>query len=450
MSAPHLAVVGGGLAGLRAALSCADAGARVTLLEARARLGGATWSLEKRGLHVDNGQHVFMRCCTAYRELLERLGVSHKVDLQRRLAVPVAAPGRPLAWIRRRALPSPAHLAASLLGFSHLPFSVRLRAARAARRFAWLDPDDPALDARSLGEWLAEHGAGDAASLAFFDLLIRATLNEPAASASLALAAKVMRTGFLDRPDAPDIGIARVPFADLHGEPGQRALEAAGAELRLRAPVDGIRCTPGGVVLATGGAALEADAVILAAPHSAAAGLAPPEAGVDAPALEALGASPIVNLHLWLDRPVMPHAFVAGWNTPLQWTFDRSEAAGVDRGQLLSISLSAAGEWLGLGRAALRERFLPALTELFPAARGAELIDCVAVQEPAATFRQVAGSRSLRPGPATRHSRVWLAGAWTDTGWPATMEGAVRSGEAAARGALAALGLRGPGVARAA
>jgi squalene-associated FAD-dependent desaturase len=435
--APHVAVVGGGLAGVTAALACADAGARVSLFEARACLGGATWSTEKRGLRVDNGQHVFMRCCTAYRGLLARLGVERKVALQPRLAVPVAAPGRPLAWIRRHPLPAPAHLAPSLLGFPHLPFAARLRAAAAARAFTALDPDDPRLDERSLGSWLAERGVRDEPSLAFWDLLIRPTLNVPAADASLGLAARVLRTGFLDRTDAADIGIAAVPFAELHDEPARRALHAAGAAVALRAAVRTVSVdAAGGVTISVGGDTLHADAVILAAPPDTTARLAPPAAGLDSAALARLGASPIVNLHVWFDRRVTDLPFVAGWRTPLQWIFDRTRAAGAERGQVLTVSLSAAEEWLGRSRAELRAAFVPAFGALFPAARAAQVLDFFALSEPTATFRQVAGTRKFRPGVETRHPAVYVAGAWTDTGWPATMEGAVRSGSAAAREAL--------------
>jgi squalene-associated FAD-dependent desaturase len=433
---PHVVVVGGGLAGVAAALACADAGVRVSLFEARGCLGGATWSTEKRGLRVDNGQHVFMRCCTAYRALLVRLGVEQKVALQPRLAVPVAAPGRPLAWIRRHALPAPAHLAPSLLRFGHLPLAARVRAAAIARAFAALDPDDPRLDDRALGSWLAERGANDAASLAFWDLLIRPTLNVCAADASLALAARVLRTGFLDRSDAADIGIAAVPFAELHDEASRRALRSAGAAVELRAAVRGVQADSQGVVVDVAGHSVRADAVILAAPPDAAARLAPPEAGLDAAALAGLGASPIVNLHVWFDRRVTDLPLLAGWGTPLQWIFDRTRAAGAERGQVLTVSLSAAEEWVGKSRAELRAAFVPAFHALFSAARGAQVLDFFALSEPAATFRQVAGTRRLRPAAATRHPAVYVAGAWTDTGWPATMEGAVRSGSAAAREAL--------------
>jgi len=439
-AAPHIAIIGGGLAGIQAALACADAGARVSLFEARPRLGGATWSSEKRGLRIDNGQHVFMRCCTAYRGLLRRLGVERRVFLQPRLAVPVAAPGHPLAWIRRHRLPAPAHLAPSLLGFPHLPLAARLRAAQIARGFAALDLDDARLDEISLGAWLAARGVRDAASLAFWDLLIRPTLNVPAAEASLALAAMVLRTGFLDRSDAADVGFARVPFAELHDAPALHSLRAAGAAVHLRAPVSSVDIGAQGVVLHVRGEPVAADAVILAAPADATARLAPAAAGLDASALERLGTSPIVNLHVWFDRRVIEHPFVAGWASPLQWTFDRTEAAGADRGQVLTVSLSAADEWLGWSRDALRAHFLPAFRALFPAARDAQVLDFFSLSEPAATFRQVPGTRRLRPACATRHPAVYLAGAWTDTGWPATMEGAVRSGRAAAEAVLRALG----------
>jgi squalene-associated FAD-dependent desaturase len=438
---PQIAVVGGGLAGVSAALACADAGARVRLFEARACLGGATFSTEKRGLRVDNGQHVFMRCCTAYRGLLARLGVERLVSLQARLAVPVAAPGRPLAWIRRHRLPAPAHLAPSLLGFPHLPLAARLRAAQTARAFGAIDPDDPRNDLRSLGAWLGERGVRDPGSLAFWDLLIRPTLNVGAADASLALAARVLRTGFLDRADAADIGIAAVPFADLHDAPARRALERAGARVELRSAVRGITVDPRGVGVAVGGESLRVDAVILAAPADVSASLAPPAAEIDASALARLGASPIVNLHVWFDRRVTDLSLVAGWQTPLQWIFDRTQASGVERGQLLTVSLSAADEWLGRSRAELREVFVPAFRALFPAACEARVLDFFALSDPAATFLQVPGTRRLRPVAATRHPAVWLAGAWTDTGWPATMEGAVRSGEAAAQAALRSLAL---------
>jgi squalene-associated FAD-dependent desaturase len=437
VSAPRVAVIGGGLAGLSAAIACADAGARVALFEARPRLGGATWSTLHRGLEVDNGQHVFLRCCEAYLAFLDRLGVRGRVTLQDRLAVPIASPGRPLAWIRRDSLPAPGHLARSLLSFHHLPFGARVRAAWSARRIATLDPEDPALDALAFGDWLAARGESEAAIDGLWDLLVRATLNLSAREASLALAVKVLRTGFLDRADAADLGWSKVPLAQLHAEPAGAALRARGGELHLRARVERLACAPGAApALMVGGERVEADAVILAVPHEAAARLAPKEAGLDAAALASLGHSPIVNLHVLFDRPVLALPFLAGFATPLQWTFDHTAAAGMSEGQYLVVSLSAASGWAGRSNADLRAAFLPAFAKLLPLAAEARVVDFFATCEPAATFRQAPGTRACRPGPRTALPGLHLAGAWTATGWPATMESAVRSGLAAAESAL--------------
>lgn len=440
----HVVVVGGGLAGLTAALDCADAGARVTLLEARPRLGGATWSIERDGLEIDNGQHVFLRCCTAYRGFLERLGVSDLVALQPRLAVPVAAPGRATAWIRRAPLPSPAHLAPSLLRFHHLPLAARLHAAGTARRIGGLRLADPALDRVRFGDWLRAAGESAAAVDGFWDLLVRPTLNLPAREASLALAAKVIQTGFLERADAADVGWALAPLRAVHADPAERALRAAGANVLARAPIEAIDVTAARPAVVSRGARLEADAIVLAVPHEEAAALLPAAARVDRAALRGLGRAPIVNLHVVFDRRVLEEPMLAALDSPLQWIFDRTASSGLAHGQYLAVSLSAADAYVGLPQAALRAHFLPAFETLLPAARGARVLRFFATVERAATFRQAPGTRAARPGPDVGVPGVFVAGAWTDTGWPATMEGAVRSGHAAARCALAAAGVPAP------
>ncbi|MEB2346467.1 MAG: hydroxysqualene dehydroxylase HpnE [Deltaproteobacteria bacterium] len=437
----HVLVVGGGLAGLSAALDCVDAGARVTLLEGRPRLGGATWSARRGELEVDNGQHVFLRCCTAYRGFLARLGVEHLVALQPRLAVPVAAPGRGTAWIRSARLPCPAHLAPSLLRFHHLAFPDRLRAARTARRIGALDLADPALDRVRFGDWLRAAGEPQASVDRFWDLLVRPTLNLPAREASLALATKVIQTGFLERADGADVGWALAPLRAVHADPAERALRAAGASVLVRAPVDAIDAGAGRrPAVVSHGTRLEGDAVVLAVPHEEAAALLPPGAKADPEAWRGLGRGPIVNLHVVFDRPVLREPLLAAIDSPLQWIFDRTASSGLARGQYLAVSLSSAEAYLGLSQAALRSRFLPAFEALLPEARGARVLRFFVTAERVATFRQAPGTRARRPAPDVGLPRVFVAGAWTDTGWPATMEGAVRSGHAAARAALAALG----------
>jgi squalene-associated FAD-dependent desaturase len=449
MRSPNrIVVIGGGLAGLQAAIVCADAGARVTLLEARRRLGGATWSHPHRGLgfEIDNGQHVFMRCCEHYIAFLERLGVRDRVVLQDRLAVPVARPGRPLVWIRRRGWPAPAHLAPSLLAYRPLSLGARLRAGLTARAVSDLDPTDPALDDRRLGDWLEEQGESAHSIEQLWELLIRPTLNLRARDASLALAAKVLRTGFLDRSDGADLGWSKVPFSELHARPALRALHEGGAAVHCGTAVDAIEMREAGseIRVFSKGARFDADAVILALSHDATAGLLRASGRRELPGLEGLESSPIVNLHAVFDRRVMQPPFLAGLDSPLQWIFDRTEASGLDEGQYLTVSLSDGAEYLGRSASELAGLFVPAFRALLPAARHAQVLKFAVTSERSATFRQAAGSRRLRPPAGEIAPGLFVAGAWTDTGWPATMEGAVRSGRSAAFEALFALAHRSP------
>jgi squalene-associated FAD-dependent desaturase len=446
MNRPRIVVIGGGLAGLRAAVQCADEGADVTLLEARKRLGGVTWSRFHRGLgfEIDNGQHVFMRCCESYLEFLERLGVRDRVALQDRLNVPIAMPGRRPGRVRRAPLPAPAHLAPSLLRFPTLGLRDRMHAGRTALRFSGLDPEDPALDDKSLGDWLAEQGESDRSIDRLWDMLIRSTLNLSARDASLGLAARVLRTGFLDRSNGADIGWSRVPLDQLHAEPARKALEARGAEVRTGAPVDAIELsssTP--LAVYSKGTRFSADAVILATTHDVAARLLPRSDGFDRAGLAQLPSSPIVNLHAVFDRRVTEHELVAGLDTDLQWTFDRTDSVGLGRGQYLTVSLSAADRWLGHSSSTLRAVFEPQFRSLFPRAREARMEKFAVTIERSATFRAAPGTRRVRPRAGSEVAGIYLAGAWTHTGWPATMEGAVRSGLSAARAALSACVERG-------
>jgi uncharacterized protein with NAD-binding domain and iron-sulfur cluster len=192
MSEKPIVVVGGGLAGISAALRLADLGRRAVLVEKRPRLGGAAFSFARGELSIDNGQHVFLRCCTAYRGLLQRLGVTDQVELQPRLRVPVrdVATGRD-GVIGRDRLPVPLHLTRSLVSYPHLSLAERAATGRAALALRGLRLDDPALDDRSFADWLAEHGQSPRAVEALWDLVGVATLNATAEQASLALAAMV-------------------------------------------------------------------------------------------------------------------------------------------------------------------------------------------------------------------------------------------------------------------
>jgi squalene-associated FAD-dependent desaturase len=435
-------VIGGGLAGIAAALDCAAAGARVTLVEVRRRLGGAAYSFERDGMRLDNGQHVFLRCCAAYRALLAQMGSEHHVTVQPRLEIPVLSPGSETVWLRRGSLPPPLHLAGALARYSYLTRSQRLRAALAARALGRLDPDDEALDQVTFGDWLARHGQDRHAIAVLWDLIALPTLNLPAAQASLALSAFVFRTGLLSGADAGDIGFHSGTLSETIGEPAGRALSDAGVEVKLGWRAECLERAAGGFEVRGGEEGFNAEAVIVALPHARAASLLESLLPQLAQTIEQLGSSPIVNLHVVYDRPVFDQPFAAGVETPVQYLFDRTEAAGTPAGsQYLAVSLSGAEREMQMSVDALRERYLPALEELLPRARGAKVERFLATREHAATFRAAPGAEALRPGPRTAVAGLALAGSWTDTGWPATLEGAVLSGHAAADATIATLEL---------
>jgi protoporphyrinogen oxidase len=469
-------VIGGGLAGITAAIALAKAKHEVTVLEAKPRLGGATMSFSRDGLVIDTGQHVFLRCCTAYRGLLDRLGMTAQAPLQPRFDVTVLAPGK-RAVMKRRRIPAPLHMLPALLGYPFLNTPERLRLTLAALAFRRLKEADPKTDELRLGDWLAAHGQDERTRRVLWDLFSVSSLNVPGDDASLALAAVVVKTGLLGSADAADIGVPALPLGELHGTAAARVLAKLGATVRLSTKVAAIEPTGEGEFLirlsrsappaapasagspgqeaqaeaaesatepdgqadlaageADGGEVILADAVVLAVPHEQAAKLIPPGA-LPAETVDGwagLGAAPIVNVHVIYDRKVMDVPFAAGVDSPVQWVFDRTRISGMhargDKGQYLAISLSAADEYANKPVAELREQFVPALAELLPAARDATVTEFFVTREKRATFRQVPGTAKLRPKSATALPGLALAGSWTDTGWPDTMEGAVRSG----------------------
>jgi squalene-associated FAD-dependent desaturase len=456
----HVAVVGGGLAGISAALDLADAGARVTLFERRRSLGGLTRSFPHSGREIDNGQHVFLRCCSAYTGFLRRIGSSGDVALQDRLDVtslrPGAGPGGgPLPGrLRRNGLPAPLHLAGSLARYRHLGWADRARVGLAAVPLRRLDLDDPALDRETFAAWLARHGQRPVAIETLWDPITVSTINLPAAEASLAMGAKVFVTGLLTDAGAADIGWSRVPLGRLHGERAAAALARAGAAVHLETPVAAVTASAEGWRIHTDPAGtdagrLDVDGVVVALPHTHLDKVLPPGAVRLQDRLGELGTSAIVDVHILYDRKVTSLPLAAGLGTPVQWVFDRTESCGLEPSrplspsghggapQYLAASLSAADELLGRRPDDIAREVIGELARLFPVAATARVLDTLVTKERQATFRAAPGSAALRPGARTAFRGLAVAGAWTDTGWPATMEGAVRSGHAAARSLLA-------------
>ncbi len=456
-------VVGGGLAGISAAIELAEHGLDVMLLEARPWLGGATCSFARRGLTIDNGQHAFLRSCEAYRDLLAKLGVLSSVAIQDRLDLTVLAGGPGPAMpsqlaLRRSGLPAPLHLARALAGYRLLTRTERVSAAVAAMALPLAARRGSGQRELTFGEWLTMRGQDENARRLLWDLLSFATLGLPSEAADSGSAAAAIRTVLRARGNA-DIGIPLVPLSRLHAAPAAALLSRLGARILLG--VKATACRPsyrGGFDVAVapvppGSSAASADgarptvihtgALVLAVPAFEAAELAPAELAADAARWARLEPSPVVSLHVVYASRVTSLAFAAVVDSPVRWVIDKTDAAGLHRGQYLAVSVPAAGSFVDWPSSRLRAEFLPELRRLFPAAADVEIEDFFTTRERRALIRQVPGSPRLRASQ-TGLRGLALAGAWTDTGWPDTMEGAVRSGLGAAWQVLRDLTVSGP------
>jgi hydroxysqualene dehydroxylase len=408
-------VVGGGLAGLAAALELVRGGHEVTVVEARPTLGGAVQTLPRRegdpDPPPDNGQHIALGCFTEYLRFLEEVGQAESVR-RGRLSLPVIAEDGSVARIGAGAL--------SLARYRHLSVGDRLGVARVTRRLARLRPEEQ--DGQTFAALLRGLGQSQAVIDRFWDVFIRPALNLRCEEVSAAPAVFTVQTALLGAHGDGDLVLPLAPLGAMHGEAAGRALAARGATVRTGARVTEL--DPGAAVLA-GGERVEADAFVLALPPAESA----PLLGEAEPGLED---SPIVSAHLLFDRRLLPYELAALLGSAAHWVFDRGRLTGhePERGQYLTVVSSGAPELLEVRGRGLVELLAGELTQRLGRA---ELLWSRVSREPAATFAARPGTAALRPGPDTGRANVARAGAWTATGWPATMESAIRSGLTAAR-----------------
>jgi len=427
-------IIGGGLAGLSAACALADSGFAVTLCECRRLLGGRASSLLLRGIEepVDLCPHVLLRCCTHLLDFYRRLGITDRVRFLSRVGF-LDRQGR-LSWLGAGRLPAPLHL---LPAFARLPFLGAADKRGVARALVAMLRGPEAADA-PFAAWLARQRQTPRAIEAFWRPLVVSALNEEPERVSTRYAFLVFRDGFLRHHAAYQVGIPTVPLSVLHGPPCRDYLARRGARVLLKAPVrqvlvEGDRAT--GVRLEDG-TSLRADWVIAAVPAAVLPGLLPPALAAAEPfaAARRLRPSPITALHLWFDRPVTPLDHAALVDRTVQWVFVQ------DGGSRLSLVISASCSLVGRPRAEVLGRALAEIREAFPAAREAHLRRSAVLHAPAATFSPAPGCDGCRPLAETPLPGLFLAGDWTRTGWPATMESAVRSGTRAAEAILKAAG----------
>jgi zeta-carotene desaturase len=442
MSVPRTAaVVGGGIAGLACALRLAEAGVRVTVIETRRKLGGRATSFvdPRTGEVLDNCQHVLMGCCTNLLDFYARLGVDGAIEWHPvvRWANPPHAPDRMLPG----RLPAPAHFTGSFLRMRLLSFAEKRAVARAMWRMLRMGNSGRARwEGRTFAEFLRETAQPERAVHLFWSPVVVSACNLDVDEASAASAMQVFQEGFLASPDAPVMGLSAVPLVRLY-DPAEQAIAAAGGTLRLGVSAralafDGRRMT--GVVTDEG--MVDADVTVSAVPADRLeklAGDALVRADRRLARLGEVGSSPIVGVHLRFPARVMdvPHLVLPGRGT--QWLFDKG--VGEDGSQHVHAVISGARAWMDLDEVAIAERVLDDVRWALPAARGVEPVSVRSVKEKRATFAVTPGFEAIRPRAMADGTErdggvrnLYLAGDWTRTGWPATMEGAVRSGYLAA------------------
>jgi len=397
----NAAVIGGGLAGLAAALELADHGHAVTLYEARQTLGGAVQTLPEREGDPepppDNGQHIALGCFTEYLRFLERIGEGNSYR-RLSLGLPVIAEDGRTAGIGRSAR--------TLLRYEHLSFRDRLRVANALRRLPKSGSSE-----ETFGVLLRELGCPDESIERFWDVFVRPALNLRTDEVSAKWGVFTVRTALLGDRAASDVILPARPLGWMHGDAAGRALEAAGATVRTGERVASLDD-------------LDAQAIVVATPPAETARLL----GEPDPGLEQ---SPIVSVHLLFDRRLLSHPLAALLGSDAHWIFDRGALTRQEPGggrQYLTVVSSGVPELMGIRGRELVDRIAGQLVErLGPA----DLVWSRVSREPQATIALRPGV--LRPYEDTSRPNTVRAGAWVETGWPPTMEGAVRSGIAAAR-----------------
>jgi squalene-associated FAD-dependent desaturase len=394
-----------------------EAGLRVELFERSRLLGGRATSFELDGHVVDNGQHVYLACCTEFVRFVRRTGMGGALFLQDRFDVVAYARSGARSRLRAARLPAPLHLLASFASYKHLSLRGKIEIARAL--LALMLAPKSAGPNRSFAQWLRGHGQSEETIRAFWDPFLVPALNAPLERMSAAEAAFVLSTAFLRDANAARFGYSTVPLAEIM----ERAAAGLDAVHRSTAVLS-VEATPGGVALHTADRTQGFDAVVLAVSPRALPRLLAQTALDGLPPLDVYEPFAIMDVHLWYEGPQLDEDFAALLDSPVQWIFQKGPG-------YLCCSISAADVLVARPSAHMVELAWNEVRAALPALRDARLLRGGATRNPEGTYLALPGA--VRPGPRTALPSVVLAGAWTRTGWPDTMESAVRSGFAAAR-----------------
>jgi zeta-carotene desaturase len=443
-----VAIAGGGLAGLAAGCALSSAGFRVALFERRPFLGGRASSYQHPGTGevVDNCQHVLLGCCTNLIDFYRRTGVEKKIRWYDTLTF--LEPGGRASVIKPSSLPAPLHATPSFLGAACLSLADKLSIGRV---MAALAPSTPAERGETFLAWLKRHGQTEQAIERFWKTILVSALNEDLDQVSVPYAAQVIRESFLKSAAAGRMGVPTVPLTDLYNAAGA-VIRERGGDVQFRAGMESFRNQASDVTIVVNGQEHTFDYLVLAVPFDVLARILPesPAASTLAEKIGHLTTSPITGIHLWFDRVIseLDHAVLL--DRTIQWMFHKSrliesrEAGENGKGSYVELVVSSSRSLVEKSRGEIVELALKELSEFFPAAREAKLLKSTVIKEVHATYSPRPEVDQYRPRPETAWSRTFLAGDFVATGWPATMEGAVRSGYLAAESVARAAGASDP------
>ncbi len=415
-------VAGGGLSGLAAAVALAQHGFEVELFEAKPFTGGraTSYQVPNSEEEIDNCQHILLRCCVNLLDFYGRMGVQDAIEFHREFHF-IEPGGRTSLW-KRGHLPAPAHFTGAFAGAQWLSWSDKFSLARAMLAVMRERKTRRDLDQISMLDWLRAHGQPERVIERFWRQVLVSAINVELDDMAAAHGFQVIWLGFLAASNSYEMGVPRIPLGQLYSRP------VPNATLHTKSPVTKLDAAHARVEV--NGEWREARALISAMPSDRLQALAP-----DLPIpYDAFVPSSIIGIHLWFDRPVtdLPHGTVL--ERQIQWFFNKSE------GKYLMLVISAADKILRRTPKDLVDMACQELAEFLPSVNNAQLVKSHVVKEPKATYRARPGLEALRPVAVTQHPRFFLAGDWTKTGWPATMEGAVRGGYLAAEAAASYLG----------
>jgi squalene-associated FAD-dependent desaturase len=443
-AAPRIAIVGGGLAGLAAAVGLAGRGLSIDVYESRRQLGGRATSFRdpESGALVDHCQHVSLGCCTNLADFCRRTGLSELVKRYRTLHF-FGPDGRRRDVSASRWLPAPLHLLPSLLRLDYLSLGERLKIVRGMRRLARITASN---DCQTIGQWLRENGQSPNTIELFWTPVIVSALSETVDRASFSAARKVFVDGFMAGRAAYELHIPQVPLGDFYGAQLEKWFKENGVAVRSGCPANQVVGSASGIreIELNGDQRAGCDAVILAVPWRRIGELLDEPLRAALPELRGINqleSAPITAVHLWLDRPItdLPHAVLPGRTS--QWLFNRGTLAGSESTtHHYQVVISASRDLANQLREQIVTEVLKELALIWPDIHHAKLVQSKIITDQHAVFSPLPGVDRVRPPQQTSIPNLFLAGDWTATGWPATMEGAVRSGYLAAEGVLKLFG----------